>query len=208
MTLDDVLAELPLVAILRGLRPDGAEAAGVALVEAGFRCIEVPLNSPEPLESIRIMAQAVGDRALIGAGTVLDTQAVADVAAAGGRIVISPNVDAQVIRATKAAGMFSLPGFFTPSEAFAAIQAGADALKLFPAEVADPTGLKAMRAVLPKGYPVLAVGGVDPSSMAGWRDAGASGFGLGSALFAPGRSVEELAKRARDFVTAWRALGT
>lgn len=201
-----ILADLPLVAILRGLVPGEAVAVGTALVEAGFRCLEVPLNSPEPFESIRLLATALGDRALVGAGTVLDTASVDRVAQAGGRIVISPNCNVDVIRATKALGLASLPAFFTPSEAFAAIDAGADALKLFPAEIAGPVGLKAMRAVLPRDMAVLPVGGVDAAQFAAWRAAGASGFGIGSSLFAPGRAAAEVGARAKAMVAAWRAL--
>jgi len=207
MTLEQMLREMPLVAILRGLTPDRALAAGAALVAAGFRCIEVPLNSPDPFASIRLLADRFGTEALIGAGTVLDLASVGQVVAAGGRIVISPHCDPRVIAATKAAGLFSLPGILTPSEAFAAIAAGADALKLFPAEMAMPAGLKAMRAVLPPALPILPVGGVDPGSIATWRCAGASGFGLGSALFHPDRSIDELAARAGAFVAAWRRSG-
>lgn len=204
MTLDAWLAERRLVAILRGLTPDRAIAVGTALIEAGFRCLEVPLNSPEPIESIRLLNEHFGDRAIIGAGTVLDTPSVARVARAGGRIVISPNCNADVIRATKAAGLIALPAFFTPSEAFAAIDAGADALKLFPAEIAGPQGLKAMLAVLPPHVPVLPVGGIDETTMAEWLAAGARGFGLGSALFRPDYDIAQIEHRARVLIAAWK----
>ena len=199
------LDTLPLIAILRGLRPDEAVAVGEAIVAAGFVCLEVPLNSPEPLESIRRLRQALDGRALVGAGTVLNVAAVRDVADAGGQLIISPNTNVEVIREAKALGLLSLPGFFTPSEAFAALDAGADALKLFPAEVAGPKGLKAVRAVLPSQTRVYAVGGVDPEGVADWRTGGASGFGIGSALFKPGKSAEQTGRDAEAFVSAWIA---
>ncbi len=197
-------AALPLVAILRGVEPHEVAGIGEALVEAGFTLIEVPLNSPDPFASIEVLAQALGDRAMIGAGTVLTPGDVARVADAGGRMVISPNTNVDVIAETARRGMASLPGYFTPSEAFTAIQAGATALKLFPAEAASPQVLKAQRAVLPRDVPVLAVGGVAPDTMAPWRAAGADGFGLGSALYKRGATAAEVAVAARAFVTAWR----
>jgi 2-dehydro-3-deoxyphosphogalactonate aldolase len=200
------LDELPLVAILRGLRPDEAVEIGEAIVSAGFRCLEVPLNSPRPLDSVRRLRGAFDGRALVGAGTVLDLEAVRAVADAGGQVVISPNTQPDVIRAAKAAGLMSMPGFFTPSEAFAALSAGADVLKLFPAEVAGPVGLKAVRAVLPTSARVYAVGGVEPDSVARWVAAGASGLGLGSAIFKPGRSAAEVGRAAAAFVEAWRTV--
>lgn len=206
MTFDDAFARCPLVAILRGVRPDEVEAIGAALVEAGFTLIEVPLNSPDPFNSIARLAGRFGDRALIGAGTVLDVAAVERLAAAGGRIAVSPNTNEAVIRASVAAGMASLPGYATPSEAFAALAAGATALKLFPAEGASPAVLKAHRAVLPREVPVLAVGGITPVTMAPWAAAGAAGFGLGSALYKPGAGAVEVGAAARDFVASWRAL--
>lgn len=196
------LAACPLIAILRGVRPPEVVAIGEALVGAGFTLIEVPLNSPEPIESIARLAGALGARAMIGAGTVLKVQDVARVAEAGGRMVISPNTDAKVIRETVAAGMASLPGYFSPSEAFAAIEAGATALKLFPADAASPAMLKAQRAVLPRDTPVLAVGGISPANLAEWRLAGADGFGLGSALYRRGDSVEQVRRAANAFVSA------
>lgn len=199
------LDALPLIAILRGLKPDEAVAVGEAIVATGFRCLEVPLNSPEPLESIRRLRAALDGRALVGAGTVLTVTAAREVAQAGGQLIISPNTDTDVIRETKALGLLSLPGFFTPSEAFAALDAGADALKLFPAEIAGPRGLKAVRAVLPFATRVYPVGGVDPDSMGQWLAAGASGFGIGSAVFKPGQSPEEVGRNAAAFVSAWAA---
>jgi 2-dehydro-3-deoxyphosphogalactonate aldolase len=194
------LAECPLVAIIRGVTPDEAEAIGEAIHAAGIRIIEVPLNSPDPLESIRRLAARMGDRALVGAGTVLDPVDVARVKEAGGRIIVSPNTYAPVIAAAAAAGLVSSPGYFTPSEAFEALRAGAHALKLFPAENASPATVKAQKAVLPKDVPLLVVGGVKPDGMRPWLQAGADGFGLGSGLYSPGRSVEDTAMRARAYV--------
>ena len=194
------LAECPLVAILRGLTPDEAEAIGAALVEAGFRLIEVPLNSPQPLDSIARLVTRFGETATIGAGTVTAVSQVAEVQSAGGTLIVSPNADPRVIAATAAAGLISLPGFLTPSEAFAALGAGAHALKLFPAEAASPAVLKAQRAVLPGDVPILPVGGIDPGKMAPWLAAGAHGFGLGSALYRPGLTAAEVSERAQRFV--------
>lgn len=195
-------AQCPLVAIIRGVRPDEAEAVGGALIEAGIRIIEVPLNSPEPLASIERLARAFGDRALIGAGTVLNVADVRSVADAGGRIIVSPNVFSDVVAATVAAGLVSAPGYFTPSEAFAAIRAGAGVLKLFPAEAASPAVVKAHRAVLPKAIRLLVVGGVTPDKMAEYLRAGANGFGLGGALYKPGMAPAEVGQRANGFVAA------
>ena len=200
-------ATFPLVAILRGVRPDEVEPIGDVLVDAGFTLIEVPLNSPDPFASIERLAKRLGDRAMIGAGTVLSVADVARVHDAGGRMVISPNTDIAVISATAATGMASLPGYFTPSEAFAAIGAGATALKLFPAEAATPAVLKAQRAVLPRDVPVLIVGGVAPDGMDRWLTAGADGFGLGSALYKAGMSAAAVAANARAFAAAWQARG-
>ena len=204
-TWNDVLQDLPLVAILRGLTPDESVEVGEALVAAGFRCLEVPLNSPSPLDSIARLRQALGERAIVGAGTVLSPAAVREVASAGGQIIISPNTNPAVIAETKASGLISFPAFFTPSEAFAAIEAGADALKLFPAETAGPATLKAMKAVLPRATPVFPVGGVEPDNVGAWRTAGADGFGLGSALYKPRRSAAQVGAAAEAFVAAWRA---
>jgi 2-dehydro-3-deoxyphosphogalactonate aldolase len=204
VTWDEVLGDLPLIAILRGITPDEAAGVAEALCGAGFKCLEVPLNSPSPLESIRRMRDAVGARAMIGAGTVLTAEAVARVAEAGARIVISPNTEPAVIAATRQAGLISLPGFFSPSEAFRAIDAGADGLKLFPAEAASPSGLKAIKAVLPADMPVFPVGGVAAQAMRAWREAGAAGFGIGGALYTPDLTAEVVATRAQTFVQAWR----
>jgi 2-dehydro-3-deoxyphosphogalactonate aldolase len=206
--LSAAMALCPLVAILRGVRPDEVEAVADQLVEAGFSMIEVPLNSPEPLESISRLARRYGPQVLVGAGTVLSTQDVAAVQGAGGRLIVSPNVNPQVIRTSAAAGLISLPGFFTASEAFAALEAGATGLKLFPAEGASPAYLKALRAVLPGATPVLAVGGVAVDNIGEWFAAGAHGAGLGSALYKPGKSAQEVGAAARAFVAAAReALG-
>lgn len=202
---DAAFEQLPLVAILRGLRPAEAEQVGEALVAAGFRLIEVPMNSPEPLDSIARLARTLAGRAVVGAGTVLTIDAVADVAAAGGTMIISPNANTRVIAETAARGLVSLPGIATPTEAFAALEAGATALKLFPAEGASPAVLKAMRAVLPPATRLLPVGGVAPDNMARWVAAGAAGFGLGSALYKPGMSADEVAENARAFVAGYRA---
>ncbi|AXJ95573.1 MULTISPECIES: 2-dehydro-3-deoxy-6-phosphogalactonate aldolase [unclassified Sphingomonas] len=195
-------AACPLVAILRGLTPEEAPAIGDALVEAGITLIEVPLNSPRPLDSIRLLADRLAGRALVGAGTVLTEAAVADVAAAGGQLIVSPNTDPAVIRASAARGLVSLPGYFTPSEAFAALAAGATALKLFPADGASPAMLKAQRAVLPHDVAVLAVGGVSPETIPTWRAAGADGFGLGSNLYRSGKVAADVAADAARFVSA------
>jgi 2-dehydro-3-deoxyphosphogalactonate aldolase len=199
------LSECPLVAILRGIAPHEAEAIGEALVAEGIRLIEVPLNSPDPLASIELLALQLGDRAMIGAGTVTSAAEVAAVEGAGGTLVVSPHVDENVIAATVQRGMISLPGFFTPSEAFAALREGAHALKLFPAEGAQPAMLNALRAVLPRETPVLPVGGITPDRLADWIDAGASGFGLGSALYRKGDTATEVGKRANTFVSALKA---
>jgi 2-dehydro-3-deoxyphosphogalactonate aldolase len=206
MTAEEVFRErltaCPLVVIIRGVRPEEAEAIGDALVSAGIGIVEVPLNSPEPLRSIELLARRFGDRALIGAGTVLDPADVAKIKDAGGRLIVSPSTDAEVIKATVAAGLVSSPGYFTPSEAFVAIKAGAHALKLFPAEAASPAVLKAQRAVIPRTTPILVVGGVVPDLVAPYLAAGADGFGLGSALYRPGVPADIVADQARAFVSA------
>ena len=195
-----LLGECPLVAIIRGVTPDEAEAVGNALYAAGIRIIEVPLNSPDPLASIGRLAKRLGDRAVIGAGTVLEPDQVRAVREAGGQLIVSPNTYAPVIEAAAGAGMVSSPGYFTPSEAFDALRAGAHALKLFPAEAASPAVVKAQRAVLPRDVPLLVVGGVNPANMTPYLEAGADGFGLGSGLYSPGRSVDDVATRARAYV--------
>jgi 2-dehydro-3-deoxyphosphogalactonate aldolase len=199
---DAAFRRCPLIAILRGVAPDEVVRIGEALVEAGFSLIEVPLNSPDPLDSLARLARAFAGRAVVGAGTVLRETDVAAVQTAGGTMIISPNVNVDVIAATASAGLVSMPGVATPSEAFAALEAGASALKLFPAEGASPAVLKAMRAVLPHGVRVLPVGGITPDSLATWLSAGAAGFGLGSALYTPGLAAGEVAVRARTFIAA------
>jgi 2-dehydro-3-deoxyphosphogalactonate aldolase len=202
MTFDTCFAQLPLVAILRGIQPREAQAIGEALAASSFRLIEVPLNSPQPLDSIAQLAAGRPD-CLVGAGTVLTAAQVRDVHAAGGRMVVSPNFNTDVVRETVRLGLVSLPGVLTASEAFAALDAGATALKLFPAEMIPPAALKALRAVLPAATRLLPVGGIAPSNMSAYRDAGASGFGIGSALYSPGLDAPEVARRAKAFADAW-----
>lgn len=201
--LEEALAKLPLVAILRGVRPDEVGRIGRAVIKAGFRIVEVPLNSPEPLESIAALAQAYGDRALIGAGTVLRPEQVAAVAEAGGRLIVMPHSDPAVIRAAVERGLPCMPGVATPTEAFAALSAGASALKMFPAEGLPPAVLKAWLSVLPPATRVFPVGGIDARTMQPYRAAGAAGFGIGSALYKAGRSADDVSQRARAFVSAW-----
>lgn len=201
-TFNAALGQLPLVAILRGLTPPEATAVGDAIVEAGFRLLEVPLNSPQPLESIALLRQRFPD-ALVGAGTVLDARQVRDVHAAGGQLIVAPNFNAEVIAEAARLGMVSLPGVMTPTEAFGALAAGATGLKLFPAELASPAAVKALLAVLPKGTPLMPVGGITPGNMAIWREAGAAGFGIGSALYKPGKNAAAVAEDAQRFVAAW-----
>lgn len=200
-------ARCPLIAILRGVEPNEAEGIGEALVGAGFTLIEVPLNSPDAIDSVARLARRLSGRAVVGAGTVLRAAEVVTVRAAGGMMIVSPNADPAVIAATASAGLVSLPGIATPTEAFAALDAGATALKLFPAEGASPPVLKAMRAVLPPGARILPVGGVVPGSMRAWRQAGAAGFGAASALYTPGATAEEVGARARAFVVALNEAG-
>lgn len=205
---DRAFARCPLIAILRGVRPDEVEPIGEALIAAGFTIIEVPLNSPDPLESIARLARRFAGQAVIGAGTVLRVGDVDAVSDAGGTLIIAPNADTRVIAAAVERGCVALPGIATPTEAFSALEAGAAALKLFPAEAASPAVLKAMRAVLPGGTRVLPVGGIVPPALAEWRQAGAAGFGLGSALYAPGMAADEVERRAGGFIQALAATGT
>lgn len=199
------LMNCPIVAILRGVAPDEIDAIGDALVEAGITVIEVPLNSPQPFESIRRLAGRHAYRALVGAGTVLEAADVASVADAGGKLIVAPNFDAAVVHAAKAAGLASLPGVMTPSEGFAALKAGADGLKLFPAEIIPPAVFKAWRAVFPPDTLMLAVGGVGADNIKTYAEAGASGYGIGSALYKPGRPAAEIGKLARALVAAAKA---
>lgn len=199
------LKRCPIAAILRGVKPDEIDAIGDALVGAGITIVEVPLNSPEPFASIERLAARHGERALIGAGTVLETADVARVAEAGGRLIVTPNFDADVVRAATAAGMQTLPGVMTPSEGFAALKAGADGLKLFPAEIIPPAVFKAWRAVFPADTLLLAVGGVGVDNIASYARAGASGYGIGSALYKQGRPAAEIGRLARALVQAAKA---
>lgn len=196
------LDHLPLIAILRGLTPAEAPSVGDAIVESGFRLLEVPLNSPQPLESIALMRKRFPG-AMVGAGTVLTAQQVRDVHAAGGTLVVSPNFNAEVVAETVRLGMIALPGVATPSEAFAALAAGASGLKLFPAEAASPAVVKAWLAVLPGGTPLMPVGGITPSNMDDWRAAGATGFGIGSAIYKPAKTADAVREDALKFVAAW-----
>lgn len=198
---------LPLVAILRGLQPAEAIDVGNALAEAGFHLIEVPLNSPDPFDSIERLRRHLPPEVLVGAGTVLQPEQLARLVDVGADLAVMPHADLPLIREAKAAGLLCVPGVATPTEAFAALSAGADALKLFPAELISPAAVKAMRAVLPAEVALLPVGGITPERMADYRRAGANGFGLGSALYAPGRSAAEVGALAQAFATAWRATG-
>jgi 2-dehydro-3-deoxyphosphogalactonate aldolase len=205
MDFRQLLSEFPLVAILRGLAPDNALAIGEALVEAGFRIIEVPLNSPQPFVSIERLAKAFPD-AMIGAGTVLDPKDVDRVRDAGGRLIVMPHSDPEVIGRARSLGLSCTPGVATPTEGFAALRAGADAIKLFPAEAMPPTVVRAWRAVFPKDALFVPVGGIKPDTMRAFVEAGANGFGLGSALFTPALSAREVSEHARAFAKAWRNL--
>lgn len=202
MALRDWLQRCDLVAILRGVTPEEVVPIGEALAEAGIAVLEVPLNSPRPIESIRRLAARFGDQLLVGAGTVMSAAQVATVADAGGRLVVLPHASEAVVRAAKARGMVAVPGFFTPTEAFAMLAAGADGLKLFPAEAASPAVLKAMRAVLPPNTLVLPVGGIDAGNIPAWRAAGAAGFGIGSSIYKPGDTPEIVAAKARALLSA------
>lgn len=204
MTAPD-LPSPPLVAILRGLEAERAAEVAAALFEAGFRIVEVPLNRPGALQGIAAIAAMAPAGALVGGGTMLTPGDVDAVHAAGGRLMVSPNFDPAVIGRARSLGLFAAPGVATPTEAFAALAAGANVLKLFPAEVIGPAGLKAMASVLPGGTGLWPVGGITPQSLAGWVQAGASGFGIGSQLFRPGMAVAEIAAVAREFVAAWQA---
>ena len=206
MSYEEAMEQLPLVAILRGIRPDESLAVAEILIETGFSLIEVPLNSPDALKSIEQICQVFSDRACIGAGTVLSSEQVKAIKGVGGSLVISPNLDAAVATEAVAQDMIYLPGVVTPSEAFSAIGFGASGLKFFPAEMISPAVMKAMMAVLPKGVPLLPVGGITPDSMESYLNVGVSGFGLGSALYKPGMSVGEIAKTARAFKDAYSKL--
>ncbi|MEM9439559.1 MAG: 2-dehydro-3-deoxy-6-phosphogalactonate aldolase [Pseudomonadota bacterium] len=200
--LDDALNRFPLVAILRGLQPDRAIDIGERLIDARFCVIEVPLNSPDPLTSIERLSDAFGDQVIIGAGTVLKSSDISDVARAGGRLIVMPHADVNLIRQADHLGLFCIPGVATPTEAFAALSAGADALKMFPAEALPPAVVKSWRAVIRPPIKLLPVGGITPESMAAYLEAGASGFGLGSALFKPDLSLETLVANAKAFADA------
>ena len=202
MTMKDWLARSPLVAILRGIRPEEAEAICAALEENGVLIAEIPLNSPEPLDSIARLARRFGDRMLIGAGTVMTPTQVRDIADAGGRIIVTPHAATDVVQAAKSANLLAAPGFVTPTEAFALLAAGADAIKLFPAEQAGPGYLQALRAVLPKETIVLPVGGVDASNIPAWIRAGAAGFGIGGSIYKPGDTASDVARKAASLMQA------
>ena len=204
MDLTSLLAGCPLVAILRGIGPADAEAVGQVLFDAGLRVIEVPLNSPDPITSIALLARRFHGRALIGAGTVMSGNDVDAVAKAGGRLIVTPHADCGLVRAAKAGNMLAIPGFFTPAEAFGLLAAGADALKLFPAEGGSPAMLRALLAVLPPGTMVLPVGGIHAGTIPDWRKAGAAGFGVGSAIYKPGDSPAAVAAKAHALVAVLR----
>ena len=205
MDLNVWLRRCPIIAILRGIKPDEAESICATLEEAGIAIVEVPLNSPNALSSISILSRVFGNRMLLGAGTLTDPKQVADVSAAGGRLIVTPHADTTIVRAAKAAGLFAVPGFFNPTEAFALLHAGADAIKLFPSEVLGTPMLKALLAVLPKDTIVVPVGGVDAEGIANWMTAGALGVGVGSSIYKPGDSVEVVAKKAKSLVEAVRS---
>jgi 2-dehydro-3-deoxyphosphogalactonate aldolase len=202
VALNGWLERCPLIAILRGVKPDEVLAIGEALERQGIAIVEVPLNSPHPMESIRRLAREFGERLLIGAGTVMTAAQVAEIADTGGRLVVTPHADPAVTVAAKRHGLLAVPGFFTPAEAFGMLAAGADGLKLFPAEGASPAVLRALRAVLPSGTSVLPVGGIDASNISAWREAGAAGFGIGSAIYRPGDSPETVGAKAHALVAA------
>ena len=204
--LKQAMAQNGLIAILRGLRPEESVAIGEVLYSAGFRIIEVPLNSPQPFDSIRLLRNSLPADCLIGAGTVLSAEQVLQVKAAGGQLIVMPHSDPAVLKAAKEAGMFLAPGVMTPTEAFAALAAGADVLKLFPAESLTPAVVKALLAVLPKGTALVPVGGISPDNMQPFLDAGVAGFGLGSGLFKPGMTVQHVAENAKAYAQAWQSL--
>ncbi len=202
MSLRQFLARCPLIAILRGVQPNEAAAIATALQTAGIAIVEVPLNSPDPLASIAMLARDFGPRLLIGAGTVMTEAQVADIARVGGRLIVTPHADPSITRAAKSHGLIAIPGCFTPTEAFAMLAAGADALKLFPAEAASPAVLRALRAVLPTNTAVLPVGGIDAGNIPAWRAAGAAGFGIGSAIYKPGDTADAVAAKARTLLAS------
>jgi 2-dehydro-3-deoxyphosphogalactonate aldolase len=202
MELKDWLARSPIVAILRGVKPDEVEPIVEALDENKILVVEVPLNSPQPLDSIERLARCFGERMLVGAGTVMSPDDVKRIANVGGRLIVTPHADVSVTAQAKASGLFAVPGFFTPTEAFALLKAGADALKLFPAEAASPQVLSALRAVLPPQTAVLAVGGVSPANLAAWHRAGAAGYGIGSSIYKPGDKAADVRTKAKALITA------
>lgn len=204
--LKQAMAQNGLIAILRGLRPEESVAIGQVLYDAGFRIIEVPLNSPQPYDSIRLLRNSLPADCLIGAGTVLSAEQVQQVKAAGGQLIVMPHSDPTVLKAAKEAEMYLAPGVVTPTEAFAALAAGADVLKLFPAEALTPAVVKALLAVLPKGTSLVPVGGVTPDNMQPFLEAGVAGFGLGSGLFKPGMTVQQVAENAKAYSQAWQSL--
>jgi len=206
LTFSQALSRCPLIAILRGVKPSEVVEIGQALADASFAIIEVPMNSPDPLESIALLAKAFGAKLLVGAGTVTSADQVIEVGEVGGRLIVLPHADASVVHAAKAGGLYALPGFATPTEAFAMIAAGADGLKLFPAEANPPKVLKALRAVLPKTMPVLPVGSITPDNMGEYWTAGANGFGLGSALYKAGATPAQVSAAAAQFLTALRKI--
>lgn len=206
MTLDHYLQPLPFVAVLRGITPAEIPAVAEALYGEGFRILEVTLNSPQPFESIRLLADGYGDKCLVGAGTVIDVADVARVKDAGGRLIVMPHADTAIVREAKRLGLVCLPGVATPTEAFAALAAGADGLKMFPAEATAPAALRAWRAVLPRSALVFAVGGIRPDNMAPWWAEGAAGFGTGSNLYKPGTPVAQVRAGAAAYAAAFRAL--
>jgi 2-dehydro-3-deoxyphosphogalactonate aldolase len=199
------LDRCPLIAILRGVRPDEVVPICVALEAAGIAIVEVPLNSPEPMESIRLLAENFGERLLIGAGTVMTPAKVEEIAAIGGRLIVTPHADPEIVRAAKRLSMMTAPGFFTPAEAFSLLRAGADAIKLFPAEGSNPAALRGMRAILPPGTLVLPVGGITPDNIRAWHEAGAAGYGIGSSIYKPGDTAEIVGRKAAALIAACRA---